>query len=305
MRKYVLYVSALFCIGMGACSEEDGLTEEFDPRASYYMPAESATDEESVLRRDFFKEENCYLLFHDTLSKEPLGPDYNGVMRYKIETIDLSYILGASIPSVSSGYEFEFLSSVEEKKAAVDFVKSQLLSHFSASLRPFSWLLAKRITFVDWQGPVDHKLVCGESCTAVALGEILSLSAEEKRVLGDEVRISALTGIMAAKGDVLRNFYAVSDGFYKNWFFSDYDGTEEGNRAYLLEHGFICKGVSAWTGSESNGICPDKERDCGAYIRLVLEHTDAEVEAMYERSSLVLKKYGVMKELINKLGYIK
>lgn len=305
MKKYVIYVSALFCIGMGACSEEDGLTAETDPRASYYMPAESAMDEESVLRRDFFKEENSYLLFHDTLAKEPLGVDYNGEMRYRIETIDLAYILGASVHSSSSGYEFEFLPSIEEKRAGVDFVKSELLSHFSLSLRPFSWLLAKKVVFVDWRGPVEHKIVCGESCTALALGDILSLSAEEKRALGDEVRISALTHAMAGKSDALKNFYALSDGFYGRWFFSEYDGTEEGNRAYLLEHGFICKGVSLWTGTEVNGTSPDKERDCGAYIRLVLDHTDAEVEEMYERSPLVLKKYYIMKDLIDELGYIK
>lgn len=306
MKKYMIYLSVLLCMGVAACSEEDRLTAEPDERASMFLPAESATDEESVLRRRFFEEEKSYLLFDDTLAKKPLGVDYNGDMRYELETIDLDYILGGAGQSSSSRYEFVFLSSIEEKRAAVEFVKSELHAHLSASLRPFSWLLAKEVVFVDWQGPVSHKIVSGERCTAIALGEILSLSAEEKKELGNEVRVSALTGIVAAKGEVLKDFYAVSDGFYGYSFYLEYDQTEKGNMAYLLEHGFICKGAHPWfPNQEYNGYCPKKEKDCGAFIQLVLNHTDEEIEEMYERAPLVIRKYGLMKGILDRLGYIK
>ena len=82
------YISVLFLTGMTACAKEDTLTPEVDTNIDCFAPAADAMDEESVLRRTFFEQENCYLLFSDTLRREELGKDSNGDMQYFIELWD-------------------------------------------------------------------------------------------------------------------------------------------------------------------------------------------------------------------------
>ena len=79
-RYNILYISVLFLTGMTACAKEDTLTPEVDTNIDCFAPAADAMDEESVLRRTFFEQENCYLLFSDTLRREELGKDSNGDM---------------------------------------------------------------------------------------------------------------------------------------------------------------------------------------------------------------------------------
>ena len=95
-RYNILYISVLFLTGMTACAKEDTLTPEVDTNIDCFAPAADAMDEESVLRRTFFEQENCYLLFSDTLRREELGKDSNGDMQYFIELLDVNYSVGAS-----------------------------------------------------------------------------------------------------------------------------------------------------------------------------------------------------------------
>ena len=98
-RYNILYISVLFLTGMTACAKEDTLTPEVDTNIDCFAPAADAMDEESVLRRTFFEQENCYLLFSDTLRREELGKDSNGDMQYFIELLDVNYSVGASTNS--------------------------------------------------------------------------------------------------------------------------------------------------------------------------------------------------------------
>ena len=119
-RYNILYISVLFLTGMTACAKEDTLTPEVDTNIDCFAPAADAMDEESVLRRTFFEQENCYLLFSDTLRREELGKDSNGDMQYFIELLDVNYSVGASTNS-SLTYSYKLLQSMEEKKQATSF----------------------------------------------------------------------------------------------------------------------------------------------------------------------------------------
>ena len=138
-RYNILYISVLFLTGMTACAKEDTLTPEVDTNIDCFAPAADAMDEESVLRRTFFEQENCYLLFSDTLRREELGKDSNGDMQYFIELLDVNYSVGASTNS-SLTYSYKLLQSMEEKKQATSFLQEYVLPHLSASIRPFSFV---------------------------------------------------------------------------------------------------------------------------------------------------------------------
>lgn len=80
MRYCFIYISVLLLLGVVACGDEDALTPEVDTITDCFAPDPNATDEESVLRREFYTTEKSYLLFNDTLRHEELGIDYNGDM---------------------------------------------------------------------------------------------------------------------------------------------------------------------------------------------------------------------------------
>lgn len=159
--KLTIYYTFFFLLacGLNSCGEEDILTAEEDDRSSYFMPSPDATDEESVLRRNFYEEEHSYLLFNDTLRHEPLGIDFNGNMQYFTEVLDLSYNVGAtSTPTVQ--YSYTYLSTLTEKQAAVDFMKAHVLNHLNESLRPYSWFLVREISSVSTMDGTLSQKVC-------------------------------------------------------------------------------------------------------------------------------------------------
>ena len=119
------------------CGKEDNLIAEYDNRTSYFLPDPGATDEESVLRRDFYEKENSFLLFTDTLRHEELAPDFNGDMKYFTEILDMTYSVGSSSISVFT-YAYEYHTSFEAKRQSTSFLKSYILPHLSVQLRPFS-----------------------------------------------------------------------------------------------------------------------------------------------------------------------
>ena len=64
MKKYILGV--LMFASIWACSKEDW-PDNSAPERNWLAPEEGATDEISVLRREFHDRNGIYLLFSDTL----------------------------------------------------------------------------------------------------------------------------------------------------------------------------------------------------------------------------------------------
>ena len=81
---------AIFLLLAIACEKEKGLLAS-NGVENYFEVPDDATDEESVLRRNFQKETGSYLLFNDTLRKKMLGHDvdgfpvfFNGFVKYRL-----------------------------------------------------------------------------------------------------------------------------------------------------------------------------------------------------------------------------
>ena len=285
MKNILIFLSIVCLLGVGACSEEDALIAEYDNRYSNYLPNESATDEISMLRRQFYEQEKSYLLFTDTIQYKPLGVDRYGTMQYFVETIDIEYNVGSSSSSVYT-YSYEYLTSVEEKKAAAAFMKEFLLSHLSSTLRPYSWFVTKNITQSNFMGDSNPEIVTGERCFAIAVGDgIAEYTDAEKEALGMKILQSAVGVILSKKESEMEPFFAVCDGSYEQYFDSDY--TEEGNMESLLQAGFLCKGLF-WNVYEAFGLYPNKSRDLNSYTSLLLGTPEEEVIVKYSNYPLVM-----------------
>ena len=309
-RYNILYISVLFLTGMTACAKEDTLTPEVDTNIDCFAPAADAMDEESVLRRTFFEQENCYLLFSDTLRREELGKDSNGDMQYFIELLDVNYSVGASTNS-SLTYSYKLLQSMEEKKQATSFLQEYVLPHLSASIRPFSWFLSTDIQYPDAMmgGSMTSTLtVSGERAVALAVGDILTLSEEGKNALAESFFISYLGGTVMDNEAALEEFYTSCGNMHEGKF-SIADNPQKDmtlNLHHCKEAGFLVAGVLK-IGSyviQQLGKYPDKTDDINAYVELIFSSTMEQIKVDYAEYPKIIERAQLLSDLVIELGYI-
>ena len=96
MKKYPIFLAACMSVFMmAACGgDEDTLSTEYQDPTVHFFPDPSATDETSVLQREFKKKYDSYLLFTDTLQHYQIGVDVNGDPQYFTELLNILYSVG-------------------------------------------------------------------------------------------------------------------------------------------------------------------------------------------------------------------
>lgn len=133
---YFLFLSLL----LGACTKEDAL-EPTGANDDYFTVPATATDPESVMRREFYEETGVHLLFNDTLRHEQRGTFEDGNPRWYTETVDLGY----SMTSFDDAPALTYLQTKQEKEKAVEFVSKYILPHLGQAVRPYSFLMVNTI----------------------------------------------------------------------------------------------------------------------------------------------------------------
>lgn len=299
MNKTII-ASLLVLAGMTACNKEDALTPEEDFTISHFLPSESDTSEEAQLRRQFYKEENSFLLYNDTIRHDLLGTGPDGKEYYRTETIDIGYSVGDNYEQ-SGSYSYEYLTTDAEKKAAAAFIKEELLSHLQAqSLRPFSWLAARKVIYTAFGSDTEKASVKGERCIAVSLGDIASPDIDKKE-LGSQIMQSMLGSLITSKEEELKVFCDVCNSIYDTRFTTD--RVEENEWEEIRSKGFIKRAVNDWSGNVLWGWYPTKTQDVNAFVELALSSTEAEVKAQYAKYPVIIQKYNLMKQVIESVGY--
>ncbi|WP_321479476.1 hypothetical protein [uncultured Bacteroides sp.] len=304
MKKYIsiLYIPLLFLFF--ACAQEDELTPS-NIKENYFAPDENATDATSLLQKEFYKTEKSYLLFNDTLRHEPIGTKPNGEIQYFTETVDIAYAMtGYS----AYQYTYNYLSTIEQKEEATQFIKDYILPHLSTKLRPFSWLLVNQILEynIDYSPDIflnDYKSVMvGKRCIAIAMENFVNLSESELKEQTIPLFISFLSNKMYVQpSETLKKFTQYGSSIYgANTPVQPI--TEEENMEYMKQAGFVEASV-LW-GFPFLGTYPSEKDDINAYIRLILTKTDEEIGAEYANYPTIITKANVIKSMILNLGYI-
>ena len=309
MRYCFIYMSVLLLIGVVACGDEDVLTPEIDTITDCFAPDPNATDEESVLRREFYTTEKSYLLFNDTLRHEELGIDYNGDMQYKTELLDIGYTLGSGMVGGSIDYKYGYLQSIEDKKAAVTFLKEYVLPHLSASLKPFSWFVPASISYMSGNTMVTSVAVAGQRSVVIAVGsDITSKTDVQKKSLASSIFASYLGNQFINNETALEEFYAVCDGLHGKNFSREDNPTqsEEINMKHQYEAGFVTQHYIRYGSLEIRtvGIYPTKDEDITSFTEFIFTYTMEEIEAKFADYPKVITRARMLSDLIVDLGYI-
>ena len=285
--KYIYYLLILCAASsLWACSEDD-----LTPIGSInnFLPDPEATDEESVLRREFFEENGFYILFNDTLSFECLGVDSEGDPYYSIETVDPGW--GLTGYDSFTEYQFAYCQSIDEKRERAEFISELVVEMEENNLtKPYSVLVVDTITTIrESYGDliITHlDFLSSLRCFIVALPEIQNTDEEKSMLIAN----MAGSGIALKYEGNLQPFYDLAiDDYWGSTMYDTYYNYESSIEEYY-EIGFL---VPA---GDDNYYCSQAE-DVAAYIHLLMTMTEEEVYETFARYDIVLQKYEIMKEV--------
>ena len=301
-RLFYSFAIILSGICLFSCESEDALEPDYKNPSDYFQPAADDNSEEAQLRRKFFADYGSYLLFNDTLQNVYLGKDINGDPRYFVETIDLTYTVGQTGYGTSlSSYTFTYIPNFEQKLAMTEYLETYILPHFSDAMRPYSWLLTK--TIIGKMGKDDSAqtispyAVVNQRCVAVACNYLTQRERTEaqKKNYASRVLNIMVSSMVKAHTDAFGEFEAVSHDYYGRSYSSL--GLEDVNQEKLYQYGFLVAGSTV-------GYMTDLSTDISSYASNVVTYTDEQLEQRYGKYELVMLKHRLMKQTLERLGYI-
>lgn len=298
MRK-TLYLLALLvaCAVFQACSGDDNEAASLHDPNDFFEPDSGATDEESLMRRQFRERHGAYLLFNDTLQRKFYGTDLNGDSIYWYELLSVDYTVG-QVAYASDHYTYLLLSSTDDKRNAVSFLEDYILNHIGGKLMPYSWFLCRQINYNNGSAVSHPYSVAGQRAVVVSCGMLARLRTEAQKQQYVSRIMSAILGqLLANRQDEFASFFAVSEGYYGLNFNAANDNVA---RNYVRNRGFLDQRKNTFG---SYYVTPSQTEDLGNFSNYALNYSDEYMEAAFKDYPLVLRKWRIFKETMISLGY--
>ncbi len=293
MKLKIISTIGLVFILLGCKKERELIPNPVE--INLFAVPEDANDPESLLRRQFFTDEDTYLLFNDTLRKEYQGKDAYGDDTWFVERVNIDY----AINNTGDWGRVTPLIGILQKQQAIDFVKVNILSHLGPKLRPYSLLLTDNYAIYDsyrktWK---KYNIKSGIRCVALSLADVLQQNSIQQQVYINEVLFEILNSALSKQqDDVLADFYAFSAQYHSLDKAEDLGWPYVLNDAKVREIGFL-KDVSRY-------YLPSKKQDLDAFLQQVLTTKRADFVLSYGAYPLLLAKYDKLNEILTKLGFI-
>ena len=289
--KYIHIIWVALMAGYCWACSESSLTPS-EPYHNFGADA-NATDEESVLRRNFFEANGFYIIFNDTISKEYIGKDNDGKPLYKTETVDPAWSFYDK--DTYTDYEFTYCSTIEEKKKGADFV-SKLVSIMQKHnlTRPYSVLVVNGSTTIredEYDGTfISHPdFINSLRCFIVTLPK--DTEDEDQQYLF--VANMAGSGLALKYEGELTAFYAQADSRWGSLYEDYHYGDNSLEEFYDLGFLFVT----------SDQYYPSKGEDVAAYMYLLMTKSEEEVYAEFaENYPKIWTKYQLMRNVAQKAG---
>lgn len=309
-----LYYFILSFLLLTACGKEDTPSPSGET-VNYFKVPESATDAESILRREFEQATGCYVLFNDTLYRKPVGTDADGVPVYDTETVDLSY---GVLTSNKNKYSFTYLPSLEAKKQTIQFVKDRILPVLEKQLYPYSFLLVDSVyqtTFYVEEGSSHgifgsrsfERFYVGTRCFAFSGGDLSGLSEDEQSDIVKEMIKEMIRSKLRLSPKELESFYGYGKNLYEQvipaYELYDYGIEDIWDLNDIRQLGFLAGYVEDdYDYGDYVAYCPSQNDDLDTFIDACLgdEENFLSENADYP---IVLQKYRILKEIIQGKGF--
>lgn len=304
MKTQYLYIAFVATALLAACEKEDAVQPDLKDTSFYFTPNDTCTDEESVMRRQFFNDHGSYLLFNDTLQHYFVGTDINGDSAYFTEKLELSYNVGGTV-TTSRYYYFNLMTNLTRKKAAVEFLEDNILYHFSGSLQPFSWMIANRIYYYNGLNTTNPVAASGQRAIAVAMENLARIRTEaQKKNFTQQILTTIVDKVVSDNSTKFTRFSSISSSLYSRYFTGYDKATASECLEYVKTKGFLSRGKNPTWGGASNEYYPGQSDDLGDFARLVVVYDMETIESTYAAYPVVIQKAKVMRECLENVGYV-
>ena len=307
MRSIQVYIlCGLILLSCFSCEEEDAIQPN-PPLTNLFAPAEGANDLTSELRRQFYLETGCYLLFSDTLKHEYSGVDTYGNVLYDTELLDLTYGINSI---VRWAFAFAYLPGYEEKKIAVELLKETVLSALNERHYPYSFLLVDSLKASAWyveEGALDSEGRWGEfseqsyyvGTRAMAIS--ISKLRQDPGGFIQMMQKNLITKYLS--DDKLMEFYEPG----KDWYgFDDYTKEFNSEEDFVQATGILGFEYYEpyWEDELPYLWVYDKNSDLEMYLNKILQKTEEDFKIEYGMYSVVMRKYNIIKQLLIDGGFL-
>lgn len=306
MKK--IYLMALVVVAMTSCGKEEDIVPG-DFEECWFENTYGSTDADLRLQSDFYKRNKIHVVFNDTLRKRQMGVDDSGKPYYEVRLVDIGYGMNNNMNPDTEEISFEYLSSDADKSAGIKFLDEMIVPSLGTPLRPFSFLLVDKINHATLQYgsmvPDNPVIYSGWRCSAIALSGIGSMTEEEKQVMRNAILQSIVVKAIASVDQSLFDkFFSFCEPYYGKY--AMYEEAEAFIARYptMYDVGFL----SAYSYGTPYGfpIYNFKARnyDLDDYTGVLFSMTPEEFRIRYADYPIVLKKYDILKKIVEDLGMV-
>lgn len=289
MNKIILLaivLSVLISCNKEACLEPTGVRDD------YFSVSVDATDEVSVLRRDFYEKNKVHILFNDTLRHEQRGTYADGSPYWFTEVLELDYSMTSG---GNNALRFNYLKDIDEQKKGADFVERYILPHLVSPMRPYSVILFEKLEQkkgAKWKALDFYN---GMRCFALSMQNIFDKDDDELKEFFADIFYDMIYNKLETMNDeVLETFYVFGAEFYDEYYM-DCGFDEKPSLEELLKLGFL---------GGLRSFFYDKYDDMESYLEaLFYWEEDSSFEEYYVEYPVVIQKYEILKKIIEDLGY--
>lgn len=303
MKRHIISCLCGLCLSLalGSCGSEDTPEVNYRNPSDFFQPAADDQSDEAQLRRQFFSETGCYLLFTDTIQHDYLGVDINGDPVYNIELLELNYSVGMTA-YISTTYVYTYVTDIEQKRQVTEFLKEYVMPHLSKQVKPYSWFISKTITGRQKNAgfTLTPYAVTNQRCTAIAANYLLQRERTDAQKVAYAQRIlnAVAAQIASDHGEAFTDFYEVSSDYYQNpYTLYGYSDVYHLTVAEGYNFGFL-NTVSSAT------AFPNMASDLTSYLTEAVSTTEAQQQTKYANYPLVLQKLQIVRDVMSALGYI-
>ena len=312
--KKIFYIAAIICASFfSSCdnNEDDVIATNQDE--NWWVNKDNPN---SVLDHTIFQVYEQYkvpIFYNDTIGSQDRGTDVFGRPNIYYEVIKLNYMITGNINAADQAV---YALSYDEGDImeGVKLLRDYVLPNFPDFIdTPRSYLLGDTLHLgmnINGRLPYIGSAFAGITTVAVGkLSEIGNMGEDDKKMLAGEI-LNAQVGTYIYqtydKTD-LKPFYRVLQDDVNKYFSHgqkvDINNTSSFNPMYkpCIEYGFLNPAPDREIIEDELYYFPTYVQDVNDYVALYLGFTEAQVQEKYADYPHVLKKYGIMKEIIGKM----
>lgn len=247
-----------------------------------------------------YKETGISIYYNDTIGWEDRGIDLNGNPLIHYEILDPFYTLASN----SSGKDATFVLHRDEENimGTVILLKETVIARLPEYMYPRSLLIVDSLQTTDY---TPRPLIIRKGLMTSLVQVIIEQTEEEKVVWGANIASTLVANyLMDTPNEKFNAFFDVSGKVLEGGISAYKVDMMMGMPNFVEDIGLL--GFLVYSAEKDSYppymyYTPDQKEDLRSYLAAYYQYTDQEFKAEYGDYPLVIKKYEMIREIVNQL----